>query len=134
MLKTHHYNEPPYGWCQWTIKGLTTWAFLLCLNLLLILSHFFYYGKIRNGKRNAFANVKCFCNWTWIFFLAFELFISHLMLKLRDEYEFFTSNGKKVFTFANEYIFHHFCHNRKNSFWNHCKRMAIVIVEQLKTE
>ena len=94
-------REPPYWWCQLTIKGQTDWALLLVLNLLLILSHFFYYGKSRNGKRNPFANVKWFAIWC-DFFLTFELFISHLLLKLRDKYwhiqmikSFLTSNGKK---------------------------------------
>ena len=133
--------EPPYWWCQLTIKGQMVWALLLILNLLLILSHFFYYSKIRNGKRNAFANVKCFCNLTW-FFSTVELFISHLLLKLRDKHWQRVSKWLKVFyikwqnffTFPNKHLFHHFCHNRKNSFWTHCKHIAIVIVEQLKTE
>ena len=90
--------------------------------------------KVKMGKEIHLHMWTIFTIWHRFFFGLWTVYLSPFVKAKRYWQNVFHIKWQNFLTFANEYIFHHFCHNRKNSFWTHCKHIAIVIVEQLKTE
>ena len=73
---------------------------------------FYYYGKLSNGKKYPFANVKKNCNLFWKSFS--HLNILFCQLRVSKWQKISRSNGKKV-TFANGHFLPlNVYHNRKN--------------------